>query len=98
MRKRRIVYAPAATRDRADIARWLSRQASPEVARRFDQRIRSAIKGLEYGSERGTVRDTRSGLRVIGILPTVSVAFSVGEDAVTVHRILSHGQNWTKPA
>lgn len=94
MRKRRVVYAPDARRDRASIARWLTRQASPEVARRFDQRIRDAIQGLEYASERGTLRDDRLGLRLIGILPTVAVAFSVKEDAVTVHRILYHGQNW----
>jgi hypothetical protein len=27
-------------------------------------------------------------------LPTVSIAFSVTEDAVTVHRVLYNGQNW----
>lgn len=76
-------------------ARWLTLRASPEVARRFDRRIRDAIQSLEYASERGTVRDENLGLRIIGILPTVAIAFSVTEEAVTVHRILYLGQNWT---
>ena len=96
MQRRRIVYAPDARLDRINIARWLTREASPEVARRFDRRIREAIQSLEYGSERGTVRDESLGLRVIGVLPTVTVAFSVGADAVTVHRILHNGQNWLR--
>lgn len=95
MRRRQIVYAPDARRDRASIARWLTLRASPDVARRFDHRIRDAIRGLEYASERGTLRDERLGLRLIGILPTVAVVFSVTEDTVTVHRILYQGQNWT---
>jgi len=95
MRSRRIVYAPEARRDRENIARWLTQRASSEIARRFDHRIRDAIRRLEYASERGTVRDERLGLRLIGILPTVAIAFSVSEDAVIVHRILYQGQNWT---
>jgi toxin ParE1/3/4 len=94
MQRRRIIYAPDARYDRAKLAQWLTRNASSTVARRFDRRIQDAVKKLEYGSERGTVRDETIGLRVIGILPTVSIAFSVGEDTVTVHRVLYNGQNW----
>ena len=94
MQSRRVIYAPDARQDRVRLAQWLTRQASSEVARRFDRRIREAIQRLEYASERGTVRDEETGLRVIGVLPTVSVAFSVGVDAVIVHRVLYNGQNW----
>lgn len=94
MRKRRVVYSPAAQKDLVVIARWLALRASAQVARRFDTRIRDAVRTLEYASERGTLRDEQLRLRVIGILPSVSAAFSVEEDAVTIHRILSHGQNW----
>ncbi|ODT81069.1 MAG: hypothetical protein ABS76_13315 [Pelagibacterium sp. SCN 64-44] len=94
MRRRQIVYAPDARQDRVNITRWLTLRASAEVARRFDHRIRNAVHSLEYASERGTVRDDHLGLRIIGILPTVSIAFSVTEDAVIVHRILYLGQSW----
>lgn len=94
MQRRRIIYAPDARYDRVRLAQWLTRNASSAVARRFDRRIQDAVKKLEYASERGTVRHEAIGLRVIGILPTVSIAFSVSEDAVTVHRVLYNGQNW----
>ena len=50
---------------------------------------------LEYGAERGTIRNAQRGIRMIGILPTVSVAFLVTEDAVAINRILYNGENWT---
>ena len=94
MRKRRIVYTHASIQDRSDISEWLVSKASRDVARRFDRRIVGRIKGLQYGSERGTVRDDALQIRVIGILPTVAIAFTVEEDTVIIHRILHNGQNW----
>lgn len=94
MRRRRVVYAPEARRDLENIGRWLTLNASAAVALRFVDRVRHAIGKLEYASERGTLRDEQRGLRLIGILPTVSIAFSVEDEAVVVHRILHNGQDW----
>lgn len=94
MRKRWVLYTVPARDDLTNIGRWLARNASEAVARRFVGRIRLAIRELQYASERGTVREGGRGIRIIGILPTVGVAFSVDEDAVHVHRILHNGQNW----
>ena len=60
--------------------------------RNYDEIPRRA---LEYGAERGTIRNAQRGIRMIGILPTVSVAFLVTEDAVAINRILYNGENWT---
>ena len=93
MRKRRIIYSLAAEQDQIDIARWLTQRASTAIARRFRQKIAKRIKSLEYASERGNIRERERGLRVIGILPTIAVAFTVEEDTVIIHRILHNGRN-----
>lgn len=95
MRRRTIRYSATAIDDLRRIAALLSRVASVEVSRRFVVRIRERVRTLEYGAERGTVRDAQRGIRMIGVLPTVSVAFVVTEDAVAINRILYNGENWT---
>lgn len=40
------------------------------------------------------MRDDALQIRVIGILPTVAIAFTVEEDTVIIHRILHNGQDW----
>jgi plasmid stabilization system protein ParE len=95
MRRRTIRYSAAAIDDLRRIAALLSRVASVEVSRRFVMRIRQRIRTLEYGAERGTIRNAERGIRMIGILPTVSVAFLATEDAVAINRILYNGENWT---
>ena len=95
MRRRTLRYSPTAIDDLRRIAVLLSRIASVEVSRRFLARIRERIRTLEYGAERGTIRNAQRGIRVIGILPTVSVAFVVTEDAVTINRILYNGESWS---
>lgn len=95
MRRRTIRYSTTAIEDLRRIAALLSRVASLDVSRRFVARIRQRIRTLEYGAERGTIRNAQRGIRMIGILPTVSVAFLVTEDAVAINRILYNGENWT---
>ena len=93
MRRRTIRYSATAIEDLRRIAALLSRVASVDVS--FIVRIRERIRTLEYGAERGTMRNAQRGIRMIGILPTVSVAFLVTEDAVAINRILYNGENWT---
>ena len=64
--------------------------------------IEAAVLDAELRSARTSLADhlgaTADRVAVgvsIGILPTVAIAFSVTEDAVTVHRILYLGQNWS---
>ena len=44
-------------------------------------------------AERGTLRDTGRGIRIIGILPHTSLVFSVDESHVYILRVLHGGQS-----
>ena len=50
---------------------------------------------LGVGSERGNLRaDIRPNLRIIGFERRLTVAFTVGDETVTILRIFSAGRNW----
>jgi plasmid stabilization system protein ParE len=95
MRKRRVILLGAAERDLQEIAAWLLDVTSQAVAARYISRIQARLDSLAFGSERGTVRGEADGLRIIGLLPGVSVAFVVDGDTVTVLRILYRGRSFS---
>jgi len=79
--------------DVARIYRFVRRKsASSEVARNYVGRIRSFLKEFETFPERGTVRDIRDGMRIVGFERRVSIAFIVENGEVVVLRILYAGQ------
>lgn len=94
MKRRSVRLAPAAERDLEALTDWLTEVASEDSALRYIRRVYERLETLADGSERGTIQNERTGLRVIGILKSVSVAFSVGQDTVDVQRVLYGGQNW----
>ena len=70
-------------------------QVSPSFSKTYLGRVRKRIDTLAYGSERGTVREEAGvGVRVIGIMGPISVAFVVTDTRVVVLRILYRGQDW----
>jgi toxin ParE1/3/4 len=95
MKRRKIVLLDSAEADISELGVWLVEVASRDVSRRYVSRIRRRIQSLEYAGERGTIRNEVSGLRVIGIMPSVSIAFVVEGDEVAVYRVLYHGRRWT---
>lgn len=95
MQRRQIVISDLAQRDLEKIADWLTSEASLTLATRYVARIRDRLKALEYGAERGTVRSHPArGLRVVGLLRSVSVAFTVDDQSVRIIRIFHGGQDW----
>lgn len=95
MRQRAIIYLPRANRDSRAIAVWIAEKTSDSFAAAYAERIVERIESLAYGGELGTLRDdVRPGLRVIGLMKSVTVAFFVEDDAVMVARIFYGGQNW----
>jgi len=94
MKRRKIVLLDSAEADLSEIAAWLVEVASREAAMRYIGRVRRRIQSLEYGSERGSIRNEVSGLRVIGMMPSISVAFVVDSDEVVIYRVLYHGRRW----
>jgi plasmid stabilization system protein ParE len=93
MRRRKVELQESARKDLVAITLWLREVASTTVASRYVARIRKRLMSLQYGGERGTIRDDVTQIRIIGIMPSVSIAFTVDEDAVLVHRVLYRGQN-----
>ncbi|MCJ9668966.1 MULTISPECIES: type II toxin-antitoxin system RelE/ParE family toxin [unclassified Neorhizobium] len=82
----------------ADVA-WIYRfvrrkSASTAVARNYIGRIRTLLKEFEVFPERGSIRDIRDGMRVVGFGRRVSIAFIVESDDVVVLRVLYAGQQF----
>ncbi|RJK99940.1 type II toxin-antitoxin system RelE/ParE family toxin [Paracoccus siganidrum] len=95
MRERRVVFAPEAAEDLVGLYDWIAQQASPSVAMAYLERVEAFCLRLRIGSERGHLRaDIRPGLRIIGFERRLTIAFVVGEDAVTILRVFAAGRNW----
>lgn len=94
MRERQIILLESAETDLNDIADWIIEFASEGTATRYVDRIQKRIDSLAYASERGTLRPEAAGLRIIGIMRGVSIAFVVDGDTVVVHRILYRGRSF----
>jgi toxin ParE1/3/4 len=70
--------------------------AGPEIAGKYVGGLYELIGGLATFAERGTVREGRiPGLRVIGYRRSVSVAFVVEKDEVTILGVFRRGKNIT---
>lgn len=95
MKRRAVTYSPEAGDDLDWIFFTIAKASGLNIADRYDQRLRAFCESLEYGSERGTIReDILSGLRVVGFERRVSVAFVVEPERVVIVRIFYGGTNW----
>ncbi|MEO5805721.1 type II toxin-antitoxin system RelE/ParE family toxin [Devosia sp.] len=92
MKKRSVILLGSAKRDLQSLVEYLAREISVSVARNYIGRVQKRLSTLEYGAQRGTIRNAKTGLRVIGILPNTSVAFVVDDNEVHVLRILHGGR------
>lgn len=76
-----------------EIADWLADVASAEVAERYVGSILKRMATLEYGAERGTLRqDNDRNYRLIGLTKSVRIAFVVDETQVIILRVLYRGR------
>lgn len=95
MRRRRVVIAPSAETDLRQISAWLARETSGRFAARYTRRIVLRTKSLALAGERGTLRKINGRtFRLIPIMPSISVAFHVDDEKVTIFRIIHGGQDW----
>lgn len=95
MRRRRLIIAPEARRDLADLEQWLLGAISARATDAFLARIFKFFRGLETASERGHRReDIRVGLRIIGFERRLTIAFAVHEDRVEILRVFRAGRDW----
>lgn len=94
MRERRVILLASAENDLNEIADWLIEFSSETTATAYLHRLKGRIGTLANASERGTLRGEVPGLRIIGIMHGVSVAFVVDGDEVVVHRTLYRGRSF----
>lgn len=95
MKRRTVIYTTKAADDLDHIYHIVADASSPVTADRYDRRIRTFCERLEYGSERGTLRDdVRPDLRVIGFEQRLAVAFIVEPERVVILRLFFGGANW----
>ena len=91
----RIVFSPEADAQLVGIYRYIAREASPTTAERFTAAIVDYCEGFETFPERGTQRDDlRSGLRTVGFRRSVTIAFTVDDDIVTIIGVFYGGQDF----
>ena len=95
MKERQVVFAPEAAEDLAGLYDWIADAASPQIAIAYLARVEGFCMRLGIGSERGNLRaDIRPNLRIIGFERRLTVAFTVGDQTVTILRVFSAGRNW----
>jgi toxin ParE1/3/4 len=89
-----VVFAPEAQADLLELYNYIAEHGSPERALAYIERIETTCRNLAIFPERGTRRDDiRPGLRIIGMVRRVTIAFHVGAGTVTIDRILYGGRD-----
>ncbi len=91
----RIVFSPEADAQLVGIYRFIAREASGVIAERFTASIVDYCEGFGTFPERGARRgDLLSGLRTVGFRRSVTIAFTVDEDTVTIVGFFYGGQDF----
>ncbi|WP_105425345.1 type II toxin-antitoxin system RelE/ParE family toxin [Neorhizobium tomejilense] len=97
MKRYRVRLTEEAEADVAWIYRSVRRMSSSAlVARNYIARVRAFLTEFETFPERGTIRDARNGMRLIGFERRVSVAFVVEDNEVVILRLLYAGQHFQR--
>lgn len=97
MKERRVVFAPEAAGDLIGIYDWVAEAAAPDIAIGYIERIEAFCHRLSVASERGHLRsDVRPELRVVGFERRLTIAFTVGNETVTILRVFSVGRDWER--
>jgi toxin ParE1/3/4 len=95
MKKFDISFRPLAEADLFRVYRYIAKEAGPDVAGAYIERIEAACRALETFPERGARRDDiRSGLRIIGFERRATIVFQVNRTEVVIVRIFYGGQDY----
>jgi toxin ParE1/3/4 len=93
----RVVYHPKAEAELDAIYNDIEASTDATIAGRYVRGLIAFIHELELFPERGTVRESRvTGLRIIGYRKSVSIAFYVRDDIVTILGLFRRGRNITE--
>lgn len=95
MQRRPVFFSKKAEGDLNWIYGTVASPAGPDIALRYVERIKRFCDGLDYASERGTLRnDIRPGLRIFGFENRVTIAFVAELERVVILRVFYGGANW----
>ncbi|TRO85627.1 type II toxin-antitoxin system RelE/ParE family toxin [Glycocaulis profundi] len=90
-----VVYAPEAEAQLAALYRYIAREASPVIARRYTDDILDHMETFSTLPHRGTPRDDlRPGLRTTSFRRRVAIAYAVEDRTVTILGIFYGGQDF----
>lgn len=91
----RVVFAPEAEEQLAELYKYIAKEATPDTALRYTENVISYCESLERFPHRGNRRDDiLPGLRVTSYRKKTVIAFIVNDKRVTVAGIWHGGQNY----
>ncbi|HKP78560.1 MAG TPA: type II toxin-antitoxin system RelE/ParE family toxin [Phenylobacterium sp.] len=97
MIRRAVVFSPEARNDLKALYEDIASTASNELAMAYLGRVNAYLASFDLASERGAIRDhIKPGLRTIGFERRITIAFTVGPQEVTIHRVFYGGQDWPR--
>lgn len=95
MKSRTVIFSPEAQNDLRRLSWWLDGVAGHRVCDRYIERVERFLSELGFGSERGTPRDdVRPGLRIAAFEKSLTIAFTVDAERVTILRVFYRGIDW----
>ena len=94
MKSYEVLFRPPARKDLISLYRYISSQASPQIAANYLERLEQACLKLSSLPQRGTLFPSRlPGLRSMGFERRVSILFQVRAETVEILRILYGGRD-----
>lgn len=91
----RVVFAPEALEQLAELYRYISHAASPDIAAHYTDAIVSYCESLATFPHRGTKRDdVRAGLRITNYKKRAVIAFNVDTQCVSIIGVFYGGQDY----
>ncbi len=91
----KVVFAPEAQAQMAELYDYIAAAASPSIAEHYIDAIITYCESLKLFPMRGTVRhDIRPGLRITNYKNRTAIAFTAEADRVSILGIFHGGQDY----
>lgn len=90
----KLVFSPQARDELQALYEFIAQRVGPQTAWRYIERLEAYCAGLADFPQRGTRRDDiYPGLRIVGFERRIAIAFHIGEEGVTIDRVLYGGRD-----
>lgn len=92
----KVRLLPEAEDDLFHLYRYIAEKSSHAAAQGYLDRIHAYLKTFDQFPHRGTIRDTREGLRIVGFERRVTIAFQIRGGEVLIAGILYAGRQLSR--